>query len=124
MAAKSKVGEGRKRPKTGGRQAGTPNKATREFRETVTRLLESNSENVGVWLEQVANGIPERRDVDGTVAALGTPGDPAKALDLLSRLAEYAAPKLSRTEVDAKVKGEFSIAEVVKAFHERRAGSS
>jgi len=72
-----------------GRPPGTPNKATAEFRETVRRLLEENSENVGRWLTLVAEG-------DGTDK--GAP-DPARALDLISRLAEFAAPKLARTEV-------------------------
>lgn len=73
--------------KTGGRQAGTPNKTTREFRETVRNLLEGNADNIGVWLAQVANGHGEVRPA------------PDKALDLLAKLAEFAAPKLSRTEV-------------------------
>lgn len=64
-----------------GRPAGVPNKVTTEFRETVRRLLEENSENVSQWLSQVATD------------------DPAKALDLLAKLAEYAAPKLARTEI-------------------------
>lgn len=74
--------------KTGGRKAGTPNKATVEFRQTVQALLDDNRENVGRWLTLVAEG-------DGTEN--GKP-DPAKALDLLAKLAEYAAPKLNRTE--------------------------
>jgi hypothetical protein len=65
-----------------------PNKATTEFRETVRRLLEDNSENFGRWLSQVAEG-------DGTDN--GKP-DPAKALDLIAKLAEFAAPKLGRVE--------------------------
>jgi len=76
--------------KTGGRVAGTPNKATKEFRDTVTALLEKNSSNVGLWLEQVANGHGE------------TKAAPEKALDLLARLAEFAAPKLARTEHTGK----------------------
>lgn len=75
--------------KTGGRQPGSTNKVTREFRETVTKLLEDNSENVGRWLSLVAEG-------NGTES--GKP-DPAKALDLMAKLAEFAAPKLSRSEV-------------------------
>ena len=75
--------------KTGGRRPGSPNKATREFRETVTKLLEDNADNVGRWLALVAEG-------DGTDS--GKP-DPAKALDLMAKLAEFAAPKLSRAEV-------------------------
>ena len=64
-----------------GRPKGVPNKITGEFRDTVKRLLEDNAENVGAWLGSVAQD------------------DPAKALDLLAKLAEYAAPKLARTEI-------------------------
>jgi hypothetical protein len=69
-----------------GRPAGIPNKVTTEFRETVKKLLEDNSGNVSVWLEQVATG------------SHGKEPAPDKALDLLAKLAEYAAPKLARTE--------------------------
>lgn len=64
-----------------GRPKGVPNKITGEFRDTVKRLLEDNADNVGAWLGSVAQG------------------DPGKALNLLAKLAEYAAPKLARTEV-------------------------
>lgn len=72
--------------KTGGRTPGTPNKATSEFRSTITALLEKNSANVDLWLEQVANGVGDAKP------------DPGKALDLLAKLAEFAAPKLGRME--------------------------
>lgn len=72
--------------KTGGRVAGTPNKATKEFRETISALLDKNASNVDLWLQQVAEGIGDAKP------------DPGKALDLMSKLAEYAAPKLNRTE--------------------------
>lgn len=72
--------------KTGGRVAGTPNKVTKDFRDTVTRVLELNADNVGLWLQQVADGAGDAKP------------DPGKALDLLAKLAEYAAPKLARTE--------------------------
>jgi hypothetical protein len=71
-----------------GRPKGIPNKVTTEFRETVRRLLEDNSENMGRWLTLVAEG-------DGTENGKA---DPGKALDLLAKLAEFAAPKLARTE--------------------------
>ncbi len=74
--------------KAGGRVAGTPNKATQDFRATVTSLLEKNAQNVSIWLDQVANGEPGK----------GIKAQPEKALDLLARLAEFAAPKLNRTE--------------------------
>jgi len=70
-----------------GRPKGVPNKVTTEFRETVRKLLEDNSANVGLWLEQVASG-----------GADPDKADPGKALDLLAKLAEFAAPKLGRIE--------------------------
>ena len=76
----------RKRQKTGGRVKGTPNKVNREFRETVRKLLDDNAENVGTWITQVAEGHGENK------------ADPAKALDLMAKLAEFAAPKLGRVE--------------------------
>lgn len=70
-----------------GRKAGVPNKVTTEFRETVRKLLENNAENVGRWLAAVAEGDGE-----------GNKPDPGKALDLMAKLAEFAAPKLGRVE--------------------------
>ncbi len=69
-----------------GRPKGSVNRVTREFRDTVRQLLDDNAANVGDWLEQVATG-----------GAGGRP-DPARALELLAKLAEYAAPKLGRIE--------------------------
>lgn len=73
-----------------GKPKGATNKITREFRETVRKLLEDNAENVGTWITQVAEGSGDNK------------ADPAKALDLLAKLAEFAAPKLSRTEHTGK----------------------
>lgn len=64
------------------------NKRTSEFKAVVTDLLDQNKENVCKWLNLVANG-------DGA----DLKPDPGKALDLMGRLAEYAYPKLARTEV-------------------------
>lgn len=72
----------------GGRTPGVPNRVTQEFRETVRQLLDDNRDNVGRWLTLVAEG-------DGTDR--GRP-DPGKALDLMAKLAEFAAPKLGRIE--------------------------
>lgn len=92
------------RPEGAGRKKGTPNKVTREFRDIVQNLIDKNAENVERWLEITANGLPaeyaepdengERRLIRAAI-----PGDPAKALDLVNKLAEYAAPKLSRSEI-------------------------
>ncbi len=74
-----------------GRKKGVPNKVTREFREVINKLLEANAENYGEWLRQVADD------------------DPAKALDLIAKLAEYAAPKLARSEITGKDGGPMAV---------------
>lgn len=43
-------------------------------------MLDDNRDNVAIWLGQVADE------------------DPGKALDLIAKLAEFAAPKLGRVE--------------------------
>ena len=63
-----------------GRKAGVPNKVNREFRKSIAYLLEENRDNYAKWLEVVAMT------------------DPGRALDLIAKLAEYAAPKLVRSE--------------------------
>lgn len=83
MANKGSFVKGQKRPNQGKRG---PSKVTVEFRETVQSLLDDNRDNVAIWLKNVAEGVN------------GTSPDPAKALDLLAKLAEFAAPKLGRIE--------------------------
>lgn len=91
----------RKPPRAGmGRPLGSVNKVTKTFRETVNALLEENSENVSVWLEQVATG------------SHGKEPAPEKALDLLAKLAEYAAPKLSRQEVTGANGGALQVEQI------------
>ncbi|MFZ9264769.1 MAG: hypothetical protein ACO222_06365 [Polynucleobacter sp.] len=85
-----------------GRPKGSLNKATKTFRDTVNTLLEDNSENVQKWLKEVA---------DGDVTSDRKP-DPKGALDLLAKLAEYAAPKLARTEITGKDGGALEFADM------------
>lgn len=84
MANSGTFKKGEKKPNQGKRG---PGKATVEFRTTVQQLLVDNRDNVAIWLKNVAEG------------SNGVAADPAKALDLLAKLAEYGAPKLSRTEM-------------------------
>jgi len=66
--------------KTGGRQKGVPNKATKTAREAIAAMMELAAPKMAGWLEQVAAE------------------DPAKAFDLALKAAEYHIPKLARTE--------------------------
>ena len=65
-------------------------KARADFRAAVRELLEKNTDNVSLWLDQVAEGDP----------AKGIPADPAAALNIIAKLAEYAAPKMARVTLD------------------------
>lgn len=71
-----------------GRPKGAVNKVTVAFKQAVTDLLEENRDNLSKWLKTVAEG-DAKKDIKP---------DPGRALDLTSKLAEYAYPKLARTE--------------------------
>lgn len=72
----SKPGERR-----GGRQKGTPNRVTKDIRESIRELLEQCAPRMAGWLEEVAAK------------------DPGKAIELTLRAAEYVVPKLTRTDM-------------------------
>ena len=98
--------------KTGGRKPGSPNKVTAEFRQTVQKVLDANVENVGRWLTLVAEG-----DGDQVKA------DPGKALDLLAKLAEFAAPKIARTEHVGEGGGPVAVAGLEHFYGKQRTES-
>jgi len=81
----------------GGSRKGIPNKSTQTFRETITKLLADNADNVALWLQQTAEGQKARKVGGKTVP--GRPPNPEGAAKLLGNLAEFAAPRLSRAEV-------------------------
>ena len=68
--------------KYGGRQKGTPNKATKALREAYSDLLENNISRVQELFDKVADKNPQ------------------KALELLLKLSEFALPKLRAIEVN------------------------
>lgn len=72
----------------GGRQKGTQNKVTTEFKQALNDLLEASAPKMQQWLDKVAEI------------------DPGKALDHITKLAEYAHPKLARSDITAKVKSQ------------------
>lgn len=68
--------------KTGGRKAGTPNRATANARDAIAMLVNSNAGRMQEWLDQIA-------ETEGPRAAWGCMTD----------VIEYHIPKLSRAEV-------------------------
>ena len=75
--------------KTGGRQAGTPNKITLEARQAIATFVDGNAHKLQKWLSDVAEGNE----------AYGIKPNPAKAFELFQSVVEYHIPKLARTEV-------------------------
>ena len=89
--------------KTGGRTAGTPNKATTSAREAIGQVLDAKVHNLADWVDSTANGIKQIK-----VAADGTQYEeyvvkpnPAKAFELMQSLLEFSVPKLTRVQVAA-----------------------
>jgi hypothetical protein len=86
--------------KTGGRQIGTPNKASNESRRALTALIEGNIAKLSEWLDTVASGV-RKVDIETgekTHEYLVRP-NPAKAFDMFMSTVEYYIPKLARTEI-------------------------
>ena len=75
--------------KTGGRVAGTPNKATTEARQAIASFVDGNAHRLTEWLDKVADGDPEH----------DLKPNPAKAFELFQSVVEYHIPKLARTEL-------------------------
>jgi hypothetical protein len=65
-----------------GRRTGSANKATSTARTAISAFIEGKAAQVGTLWTQVAEK------------------DPAKALELYAKLAEFILPKLSRSTVD------------------------
>lgn len=71
------------REKTGGRQAGTPNKTTSEIREKISDILTEHF-------------TPEK--VAGNLEAM----EPKDRLTFLTKLLDYTTPKLQSTQMEVK----------------------
>lgn len=64
-----------------GRKKGVPNKATKNAREAIARLVDGNADRLQEWLDRIA-------DEEG----------PLKAWQCMMDVVEYHIPKLARTE--------------------------
>ena len=70
-------------PKTGGRQAGTPNKATGAARLAFAQFVDNNADKLQEWLDDIATNEKH---------------GPKVAFECLMQVAEFHVPKLARTE--------------------------
>ena len=61
---------------------------TKDTREAFKNLVEDNTDKFQGWLDEIAKT------------------NPSKAFELLTNVAEYVLPKLSRTEITAELKVE------------------
>lgn len=85
--------------KTGGRVAGTPNKATNEARQAIASFVDGNAHRLTEWLDQVANGVKViEMNGDEPIEKYVVPPNPAKAFDMFQSVVEYHIPKLARME--------------------------
>lgn len=89
--------------KTGGRVAGTPNKATTSAREAIGQILDAKVHHLADWVDSTANGIKQVKvTADGTrYEEYVVKPNPAKAFELMQSLLEFSVPKLTRVQVAA-----------------------
>lgn len=89
---------GKGKPKTGGRQKGTPNKVKNNLRERLQMFAEENfDEVVEAW-----------RQIE----------EPEKKLKAYVDICSYALPKLQAVQLDANVRNESDIEADLKALAE------
>lgn len=84
-----------KKQKTGGRTAGTPNKATADARAAIAAFVEGNVDRLNAWLDDIAADSPK------------------DAFDRFMSVVEYHIPKLARTDLNAELKGNLTV-EIVR----------
>lgn len=78
--------------KTGGRAAGTVNKATANAREAIALLINDNAQRMQGWLDRIAEDQ-----------------GPMAAWKCMTDVIEYNLPKLARTEITGEGGGPFQV---------------
>jgi hypothetical protein len=120
MPRGSKPGERR-----GGRKKGTPNKVTTAAREAFLATFHSLAPELEGWIKQTAEGVEvpvKLKDGTTLMNADGTPimvhegANPAKAAELLVRMAEYHYPKKSQAEVTGKDGGPVEVSTIERVI--------
>jgi hypothetical protein len=112
MPRGSKPGERR-----GGRKKGTPNKVTSVAREAFLATFDNLKPDLERWVRETAEGWESVKVTkEGGTITVVEGRDPAKAADLVIRMAEYHFPKLGRSEVTGPDGGpvEFVIRDLAK----------
>ena len=77
---------------------GCPNKSTERVRRAIALFAEANVDKTFAWIEEIANGIPDK-NIKGRFIV---PPDPKGAFNCMLSMLEYHVPKLQRTEVTGK----------------------
>ena len=110
------AGRSGRKPGSGGRPPGVPNKATRDARLAIAAFVDDNAHRMQEWLDKVANGVP-RCDADGNQLYDDggeplwlVPPNPEKAYSMLKDVVEYHVPKLARSELTGAGGGPIGIA--------------
>jgi len=89
------------RPNTGGRRPGAgrkkgvPNKTTGQARAMFQAFVDNRSAEINELWGKLANGYTYKQGKE----TIHVPPNPAQALNVMGRLAEFILPKLNRTEV-------------------------
>ena len=108
------MAEGRK---TGGRVAGTPNKATADARKAIAQFVDGNAHRLTEWLDAVAQGVKTVDPETGEEKYVVQP-NPAKAFDMFQSVIEYHVPKLGRMEVAGDANNPLEVDVHVNVFGE------
>ena len=90
-------------------------RATSQARRFIGEFVTEHSEHLGEWVTRVAHGIPKVdsngkiiRDADDAIVWVVRPA-PGDAVKLVSDLAEFVLPKLSRSDVQMAARVEQSV---------------